>query len=77
MKKIKKLYIFYKYKNKDIGNHTNRNCFYKMWDFGYKVCRKRKNDEIINDIWWYRFKKINTKKIKCVECIQDNEDIYI
>ena len=64
MKKIKKLYIFYKYKNKDIGNHTNRNCFYKMWDFGYKVCRKRKNDEIINDIWWYRFKKINHSNLE-------------
>ena len=65
---------FYSYKKNKLFNY---NYFCRMWDFGYEVCRKRKNNEIINDIWWDRCVKINTKKIKCVEFIQDNEDIYV
>ena len=53
MKKIKKFYSY------DKNKLSNYNYFCRMWDFGYEVCRKRKNNEIINDIWMcFRCKKI-------------------
>ena len=71
MKKIKKFYSY------DKNKLFNWNYFCRMWDFPYAVCCNYENNEIINDIWGARYMKINTKKIKCVECIQDNEDIYV
>ena len=77
MKKINKFYIFDKKKKKDIYNHIDCNFFCKMWNFEYKVCCNYKNNEMINDIWWARCVKINTKKTKCVRLVTDNEYIYV
>ena len=45
----------------------------------YILSYRQKNCKDRNSvvIWWDRCVKINTKKIKCVEFIQDNEDIYV
>jgi hypothetical protein len=65
---------FYSYKKNKLFNY---NYFCRMWEVPYTVCRNYKNNKMVNDIWWHRGVKINTKKIKCVEFVQDNADIYV
>ena len=70
--KMKKIKVFYKIENNKAFNEY----YYMEWlsDLCYWECKECEN---IVDIWCYRCKKIKGKKIRYLDVITDEYDIYL